>query len=125
MEATGKFTLKMTPQPARDSAPGMASFLLEKVFEGDIVGTALGEMTSAGDPSKGGAGYVAMERITGTLGGKTGSFVLQHSATMNAGAFDLRIVVAPGSGDGELAGITGTFALNPKDHSFVLTYDLG
>ncbi len=95
--ATGTFEVKLAPQslahPQADSALGRMS--LDKVFSGDLQGTSEGEMLTAGSPAKGSAGYVAIERVSGTLDGRTGTFVLQHSGTMNRGALELSVRVVP------------------------------
>jgi hypothetical protein len=96
------------------------------VIHGGLEATTKGEMISAGDYKSGNAGYVAMEMVTGTLDGNHGRFVLQHSATLNGGAPDLKVIVTPGSGTGELAGIAGTFTIlieNGK-HSYTFDYTL-
>jgi len=123
--ARGTFTVAMqplTPTPA----PGMAGFSLDKQISGDLEGTSKGEMLSAGDPKQGVAGYVAIEVFTGTLAGKHGSFALQHSCTMDAAGQHMDIVVTPGSGTGELAGITGKFTIiiAGGKHSYDLEYTL-
>src|SRR5271157_289317 len=107
--AEGTFDVKMTPLAADDATAGTAigRFGLDKQFHGDLEATSKGEMLSAGDPAKGTAGYVAIEHITGALHGRTGSFALQHSGTMDQGKFELDVEVVPGSGTGELAGIAG------------------
>jgi hypothetical protein len=83
-------------------------------------------MLTAGTDVKGSAGYVAIERITGTLQGRTGSFVLQHTGTMNRGVSQLSVTVVPDSATGQLAGLTGKMTINISDgkHSFVLDYTL-
>ena len=128
MQASGTFEVKLAPQPA---APGLEAAKLgrqtiDKRFSGDLDGTSLGEMLSAGSPAQGSAGYVAIERITGTLHGKRGSFVLQHSGTMNRGAPSLTINVVPDSGTGELVGLTGAMIIIITDgkHSYDFAYSL-
>lgn len=128
MRASGPFEVKLTPQPA---APGIESanlgrMTLDKRFSGDLEASSLGEMLSAGDPGKGSAGYVAMERVTGTLQGRRGSFVLQHTATMNRGAPTLSISVVPDSGMDELAGLSGSkqIQIEQGKHFYVFDYDL-
>ena len=123
MQAKGKFTVKMDPLPPKP-AEGIAGFALAKVFDGDLEGTSVGEMMTAGDPTHGTSGYVALERVMGTLGGKTGSFVFQHSSTMNAGKFEQSIVVTPGSATGGLAGLSGSFVIHQADHTYTFTYEL-
>lgn len=106
--AAGPFEVKVTPQTTNDqdsSSPVRMS--IDKQFHGDLEGTSKGEMLSVMTAVKGSAGYVAMEKVTGTLNGRSGSFVLQHSATMNRGTPQLSITVVPDSGTGELEGITG------------------
>lgn len=111
--AKGSFTVEMKPLGEPQAADGvsMGRMALNKRFEGDLVATGQGEMLTALTPVKGSAGYVAIERVTGTLQGRTGSFVFQHSGTLNQGAQQLSITVVPGSGTGGLAGIAGTFRL--------------
>jgi Protein of unknown function (DUF3224) len=107
--ATGPFKVKLSPQTS-DEEPGgstLARLTIDKEFQGDLVGTSKGEMLSAGTRVTGSAGYVAIERVTGTLHGRSGSFVLQHTATMDRGTPMLTILVVPDSGTGELTGITG------------------
>lgn len=123
--AHGTFTLKMQPlSPA--PAEGLARMSISKELHGNFEGTSQGEMISAGHPKSGSAGYVAMELLTGTLDGKHGGFALQHSGTMNQGGQALQIVVAPGSGTGELIGIAGTFsiAIANGQHSYEFEYTL-
>jgi Protein of unknown function (DUF3224) len=126
--ATGTFEVKLVPQPPEDKAEGsiLARYSLEKQFHGDIEGTSKGQMLTAGTDVKGSAGYVAIERITGTLQGRTGSFVLQHTGTMNRGVPQLTIAVVPDSATGQLAGLAGRMTINIADgkHSFVFEYTL-
>jgi hypothetical protein len=128
MTAKGSFTVDMKPQDEPGVAEGVSlgRMSLDKRFEGDLAGTGKGEMLTALTPIKGSAGYVAIERVTGTLHGKSGSFVLQHSGTMDQGAQQLAITVVPGSGTGALAGIAGTFKLNivQGEHFYELEYSL-
>ncbi|PYT10028.1 MAG: DUF3224 domain-containing protein [Acidobacteria bacterium] len=100
--------------------------LLDKRFEGDLVGTGKGEMLTALTSVKGSAGYVAIERVAGTLHGRSGAFVFQHSGSMNRGAQQLSITVVPDSGTGALVGISGTFKLNIVDgkHFYEFEYSL-
>jgi hypothetical protein len=127
--ASGQFEVKMTPQPDGGSeAPGvkLGRLLLEKVFHGDLEATGLGQMLTAVSDTPGSAGYVAIERVTGTLHGREGSFVFQHSGTMDAGAQSLSITVVPGSGSGELAGLAGRFTLRIEGgrHFYEFDYTL-
>ncbi len=111
MHAKGSFTVKLEPQKDTDSDPKLARMTIHKQFTGDLEGTSIGQMLSAGTEVKGSAGYVAMEKVTGKLNGRTGSFILQHSATMDRGAPTLSITVVPDSGTEELTGISGTMQI--------------
>ena len=83
-------------------------------------------MLSGGSPAEGSAGYVAIERVTGTLAGRSGSFVLQHSGTMTPESQEVTITVVPASGTGELESIAGTMAIEIEDgqHSYSFEYTL-
>jgi hypothetical protein len=108
--ATGTFDVKVTPQTADDyTAAGtlLSRSTIDKQFHGDLEATSKGQMLAGGDYSTGSAGYVAMERVTGTLSGHNGAFLLQQSATMDHNVPSLSITVVPGSGSGQLAGISG------------------
>lgn len=121
--ARGTFTVKIVPlSPA--PADGLNRYSINKEILGDLEATTKGEMFSGGDPKKGVAGYVAIEVVTGVLHGKRGSFALQHQATMDAGGSKMTVVVVPGSGTGELAGISGTFSIKITNgvHSYDLEY---
>lgn len=127
--AHGSFSVKMSPQPMEEQAAGstLGRMALDKHYEGDLVATGTGEMLAAGTAVKGSAGYVALELVAGTLHGKRGSFVLQHSGTLNRGAPTLLVSVVPDSGTGELAGLAGTLAITiaAGAHSYDLHYTLG
>jgi len=99
---------------------------LDKRFHGDLVGTSRGQMLTAGTDVKGSAGYVAVERVTGALQGRSGTFALQHSGTMTRGAPELTITVVPDSGTGELAGLEGKMAIRIEggQHFYDLEYTL-
>jgi hypothetical protein len=126
--AKGSFTVDMKPLAEPTSAEGVAlgRMALNKQFQGDLVAVGVGEMLTALTPVKGSAGYVAIERVTGTLHGRAGSFVFQHSGTMDQGAQQLSIAVVPGSGTGALSGISGTFKLSIVDgkHLYEFVYSL-
>jgi hypothetical protein len=126
--AIGLFEVKLSPQPAynSDETALVGRMSIDKQFHGDLEATSKGEMLTAGSVVKGSAGYVAIERVNGTLEGKTGSFALQHFGAMNRGVPSLVISVVPDSGLGELEGLTGTMSIeivNGK-HSYVLDYSL-
>jgi hypothetical protein len=126
--AAGTFDVKTTPLPPDDATTGTAigRYFLDKHFHGDLDASSKGEMLGAGDPAKGIAGYVAMEQVTGTLRGHTGSFALQHTGTMENGSFKLSVTVVPGSGTGALASIAGTMVITVADgkHTYAFDYTL-
>jgi len=128
MHATGPFEVKLTPQPPAEdiAAARLGRQTLHKQFHGDLEATSLGEMIASMGDVQGSAGYVAMERVTGTLQGRSGSFVLQHSGTMNRGAPQLSVSVVPDSGTGELVGLAGTMAIEIAQgrHSYHFDYTL-
>jgi hypothetical protein len=127
--ASGTFEVKLTPLPAYDTSPGspLGRRSLDKVFSGDLTATSKGEMLSVGTAVKGSAVYVAIERVTGTLGGRKGSFCLHHTGIMNRGAPSLTINVVPDSGTDDLIGLTGTMAIIIADgkHSYEFDYEFG
>ncbi len=126
--AEGTFDVKTTPLRADEATPGttITRYALVKQFHGDLEAASKGEMLGAGDPAKGNAGYVAMEQVTGTLHGHTGSFALQHFGSMENGSYKLLVAVVPGSGTGELAGIAGTMTITIASgkHSYSFDYTL-
>ncbi len=123
--ARGTFEVKVQPLAPSD-IPGVARFSIDKTIHGDLEATTRGEMLTAGDPKAGTAGYVAIETVTGKLDNKSGSFVLQHFATMDASGPNMTVKVVPGSGSGDLKGISGTFTIIIADgkHSYDLEYQL-
>lgn len=128
MQASGPFDVKLTPQTP---APGIESANLgrqtiDKQFHGDLEATSLGEMIAAMSTVQGSAGYVAMERVTGSLHGKRGSFVLQHTGIMNRGAPSLVITVVPDSGTDALTGLAGTMQIQIEQgkHAYIFDYEL-
>ena len=128
MHAKGTFEVKITPQTpdGKFEDATMSRMTIDKQFHGDLEATSVGQMLSAMTEVKGSAGYVAMERVTGTLQGRKGGFVLQHSATMNRGVPQLSITVVPDSGTGQLVGITGKMdiIINAGQHSYDFVYTL-
>jgi hypothetical protein len=127
MHAEGRFEVQVTPEaPAPDADPALGRLTIDKRFSGDLEATGRGWMLSAGTDVKGSAGYVAIERVSGTLHGRRGSFVLQHSGTMNRGAPELSITVVPDSGTGELAGLAGRMSIVIANgaHSYRFDYTL-
>jgi hypothetical protein len=113
LHARGTFDVKLTPAGEEDKAPGatLGRATAAKQFHGDLEGTSTATMLTAMTDVKGSAGYVAIERVSGALNGRRGTFVLQHSGTMTRGAQQLSVTVVPDSGTGELAGLTGRMAI--------------
>ena len=97
--AKGPFDVKLTPQGTATDPTAVGRMSLDKTFHGDLAGTSVGEMLAVRTAVSGSAGYVAIERVTGTLAGRTGTFALQHWGMMDKGAPDLKISVIPDSGD--------------------------
>ena len=126
--ATGSFDVKVTPLaldgPAAD--PGLGRFALEKQFHGDLEGTGSGQMLTAGSPTQGSAGYVAIERFRGTLHGRAGAFAFQHNGTMTPAGQTMVITVVPGSGSEGLEGIAGQFTITIAGgkHTYDFAYTL-
>jgi hypothetical protein len=123
--AHGTFSVDVHPlSPA--PTEGIGRFSINKTIHGDMEATSAGEMFTGGDPKKGLAGYVAIEFVTGTINSKHGSFALQHFATMDSNGPKMQVIVVPGSGTGELAGIEGTFTIRVenREHFYDLEYAL-
>jgi hypothetical protein len=127
--ATGTFEVKLSPQPPDASVgdPTVGRMAIDKQFHGDLEATSKGQMLTAMTDTKGSAGYVALERVAGTLGGRSGSFALQHSGTMTRGIPRLSVTVVPDSGTGELAGLDGQMTIEVADgkHRYDFAYTLG
>jgi hypothetical protein len=126
--ASGTFDVKLSPLITSDTAEGspLARMSIDKQLHGDLEATSKGEMLAAGTAVKGSAGYVAIERVTGTLHGRTGSFVLQHSATMTRNTPELSITVVPDSGTDELVGLAGKMLITITNgkHYYEFEYTL-
>lgn len=126
--AKGTFTVEMKSQAEPNAADGVSlgRMSLDKRFEGDLVATGKGEMLTALTPIKDSAGYVAIERVTGTLHGRRGSFVFQHTGTMDRESQQLSITVVPSSGTGALAGLSGNFKITITEgkHFYEFEYSL-
>ncbi|WP_420478503.1 DUF3224 domain-containing protein [Brevundimonas sp. FT23028] len=126
-QASGTFNVSITPvAPAEGAAPDTPGrMILSKTFHGGLTGTGEGEMLATMGPEQSGA-YVAMERVRGSLDGRDGTFMLVHRGIMDRGAQELLITVVPGSGTGELEGLTGVFHLTIAggEHRYVLDYNL-
>jgi hypothetical protein len=129
IEARGAFEVQVHVQEADNKEAESAKLgrmSLDKRFHGELEATSAGEMLSMGTEVLGSAGYVAMERVQGTLQGRTGSFALQHSGTMTRGEPQLSVTVVPDSGTGQLAGIAGkmTIKIVEGKHFYELRYTL-
>ena len=122
--ASGTFEVEMSPQEADMSVGRMT---IDKQFQGDLVGTSKGQMLMASSESvKNSAGYVAIEKVTGTLNGRRGSFYLQHNGVMTRGAGELTITVIPDSGTDQLVGLRGkmNIIIAEGKHSYEFEYTL-
>jgi hypothetical protein len=128
LRARGPFSVDVKPQADAVDVPGsvIGRMSIDKKFHGDLDAKSIGQMMTAMTDVDGSAGYVAIEWVTGKLGGRSGSFALQHSGTMARGAQKLDIVVVPDSGSGELTGITGSMKIiiEDGDHSYDFEYAL-
>jgi hypothetical protein len=121
--ATGTFQVQLAPQ---ETAAAIGRMSIDKEFLGDLQGTSKGEMLAVRTAVEGSAGYVAMEQVTGTLHGRSGTFYLQHTGTMDRGAPRLSVTVVPDSGTGELEGLSGTMniIIEGGRHSYEFEYTL-
>ena len=124
--ARGTFEVKMTPQEQPEDMP-IGRMMIDKQFQGDLEGTSKGQMLMAGSSSvKNSAGYVAIEKVTGTLNGRSGSFYLQHTGVMTRGVGELTITVIPDSGTDQLVGLSGRMDIIIAEgkHSYEFEYTL-
>lgn len=125
---TGPFDVKVAPlEPYNKDDKALGRYSLDKQYHGDLEGASKGEMLAFGTGAPGSSGgAVAIEKVTGKLGGRSGSFVLAHRGTMDAGKPTYSIIVVPGSGTGELTGISGTMDILNEGgkHSYVFEYTL-
>ncbi len=129
--AAGAFDVQITPQAAEPGADAsLGRMTMDKQYHGDLEARSIGQGLTAMTDVKGSAGYVAIERVTGKLHGRSGSFILQHSGIMAHGDYQLTVTVVPDSGAGELAGIAivaGSFKINidaAGKHSYEFDYKL-
>ena len=125
--ATGTFEVKLKPLAAHDSSEGspLGRMSIDKVFTGDLEATSIGEMLTAMSALPGSGAYVAVERVTGALHGRRGSFLFHHVGVMTRGAPSLNVTVVPDSGTGELTGLTGSMMIiiEGKKHSYEFDYE--
>ncbi len=126
--ARGTFEVVMGGEPPYLEQDGLTLNLnfVHKEFSGGMDGTSEAQMLAAFTATPGSAGYVAMEHFTGSVDGKQGSFVMQHSGVMHKGDAQLSVTIVPDSGAGELAGISGTMKIDNDEggHSYVLRYEM-
>jgi hypothetical protein len=126
--AAGTFNVTLVPQPADGHADAvtLGRMTIDKTFAGDLEASSVGQMLTGLSSVKGSAGYVAIERVTGQLAGRRGSFILQHSGTMNRGVGELMLTVVPDSGTDELVGLRGRMQIeNTKgQHSYTFDYSI-
>ncbi len=124
--ATGTFEVKILPPAAPAVKGDFVRLSIDKTFAGGLAGTSRVEMLASGDGSNPAGGYVALERFTGKLDGRSGSFIMQHSGTMSPGSMEIKVIVTPGSGTGELEDISGTLEIRRegKQHFYTLQYEL-
>lgn len=124
--ATGTFEVRMAPQKPDNpqaEAAALGRMSIDKQFHGDLEASSQGEMLSVLDRATGSGGYVALERVTGTLQGRSGSFVLQHNATMTRGVPQMNIIVVPDSGTGDLSGLSGSFTIRIEGGKHFYDFD--
>ncbi len=127
IRATGKFEVKLVPQSTDgfDEGGALGRMTIDKVYAGDVVATSKGQMLMAMTSVKTSAAYVAVERVSGTVSGKRGTFAMHHTGVMKRGTPSLAVVIVPDSGTDELEGITGTLniIIEQGEHSYELDYD--
>ena len=126
--ARGTFVVSLKPLAFEGADPEfkLGRMSIDKQISGDLTASTIGQMLTAMTGTDGSAGYVALERVVGTLDGKRGAFVLQHTGTMNRGAPSLVVAVVPDSGTEELVGLEGEFKIivDEGNHSYEFTYRL-
>jgi hypothetical protein len=126
--ATGTFEVKIAPQSLADANADktLGRMTIDKIYQGDLDATAKGEMLTALTSLKDSAGYVAIEHVAGTLQGRKGTFVLQHTGTMTRGVQSLSVTVVPDSGTGDLAGLSGKMdiKIEPGKHVYDFAYTI-
>lgn len=124
--ASGTFEVKLVPQDDKSEDATLGRMTIDKQFHGDLEGASRGQMLTALTSVEGSAGYVAIERVSGTLHGRSGSFTLQHSSLMRRGEPQQNIIVVPDSGTGQLAGLAGKMVIKigRGEHSYDFEYTL-
>jgi hypothetical protein len=124
--ARGTFDVRTTPQPTDSAGGAFMRLFLDKEYHGDLAGTSTGHMLGAETAVKGSAGYVALEKVTGTLMGRSGTFILQHAGHMAAGVMTMKARVIPDSGTEGLVGLAGelTISITGGQHFYSFQYTL-
>jgi hypothetical protein len=126
--ASGTFEVRLTPEDKHEESqnPTLGRISIDKQYHGDLEAVGTGQMLASNTSTKGSAGYVAMERVSGSLNGRKGTFVLQHYGVMARGASQLTITVVPDSGTDELVGLSGKMKINIVDgkHLYEFEYTL-
>jgi len=122
--ATGSFDVKLTPQDDQSEDKSLGRILIDKQFHGDLEAASHGQMLTAGSGAQGSSGgYVGMEKVTGTLHGLSGTFILKHSGTMTRGTPKLSLTVVPDSGTGQLVGLAGAMSIKVTDGKHFYEFD--
>jgi len=124
--ASGSFDVTVNfqkPDSKEAESSNIGRMSSDKQFHGDLEGASKGEGLTAMTEVKGSAGYVAIEQVNGTLHGRTGTFVLQHSSTMAHGEYNQSIVVVPDSGTGQLVGLAGNMIIKITDGKHFYEFD--
>jgi hypothetical protein len=124
--ASGTFEVKLLTHKPEDPGDPVGRMTIDKQFSGDLVGSSRGWMLAIRTEVQGSAGYVAMERVTGTLAGRSGTFALQHFGIMDRGAPSLTVTVIPDSATGDLAGLRGQMTIDIREgtHFYAFEYEL-
>ena len=124
--AAGTFEVKVLPPSGPAVEGDFVRLSLDKTFAGAMSGTSRVEMMASGDGGNPSGGYVALERFTGKLEGRAGSFIMQHSGVMSPGSMEIQVVITPGTGSGELVGISGKLEIRRegKQHFYILHYQV-
>lgn len=126
--AAGTFEIESWDEQPYEEQDGtrLTRTRLTKTFSGDVEGESAAELLMAYGSEEGSAAYVGLERVTGSVHGRSGSFVLRHSAVMERGEGSSSLDVVPDSGTGELRGLRGEASISVEPgggHSFTLEYD--
>lgn len=124
-QATGQFEVRRSPEAPCDLGDGVQAghFRFDKRFHGPLDATGVVHMLALGTAVEGSAAYVAVERISGALDGRSGSFLTQHNGVMDRGTPTLFLTVVPDSGTGALEGLRGRMAIDIVDGAHFYTFD--